>query len=79
MTAETRHKEGEGIHWSLLLSPIMGLLYVVALPFIAIGAVAAMAGKWALEAAATVAGSLISFGWRPLEAHLAGKKKGKKK
>ncbi len=79
MTVEARHKVNEGICWSLFVAPIAGLLYFIALPFIATGTVLAIAGKKALEGVVAVIGGLVSFGWRPSEAHLAGKKKGKKK
>jgi hypothetical protein len=56
----------------LLASPIIGLVYVVFLPFIGIATLAAVAGRGVLG---SVAGKTISFGWRPVEAYLAGKKK----
>jgi len=78
MTAEVRHRINENVYWNLLAAPLVGLLYVITLPFIAIGTVLAMVGKKVLGGGATMAGNLISFGWRPSEAHLAGKKKGRK-
>ncbi len=78
MTAEVRHRITENVYWNLLAAPLVGLLYVITLPFIAIGTVLAMVGKKVLGGVATMAGNLISFGWRPSEAHLAGKKKGRK-
>lgn len=78
MTAEARHKAGKNVFWSLVAGPVLGLLYVIALPFIAMGTVVAAIGKKVLEGAASLAGNLVSFGWRPLEAHLAGKKKERK-
>ncbi len=59
----------------LLASPIIGLVYVVFLPFIGIATLAAVAGR---EVLGSVAVKTISFGWRPVEAYLAGKKKEKK-
>lgn len=57
----------------LLLGPVIGFIYVVFLPVIAIATVAALAvGK--------LFGGLVkgmSFGWRPATAHLGGKKKKK--
>jgi len=58
----------------LLLGPVIGLLYVVALPFIAIGTIFAVAGRKLVNGMA----SIVSFGWRPGEAHLGGKRKGRK-
>jgi hypothetical protein len=79
MTAEARHKVSGNVYWNLVVAPFAGLLYVIVLPFIAIGTVVAMIGKKALEGMAGLAGDLVSFGWRPLEAHLAGKKKERKR
>ena len=78
MTAEVRHKVSEHVYWNLFVAPVVGLMYVIALPFIAIGTMAAVLGKKALEGIANVVGSLVSFGWRPMEANLAGKRKGRK-
>lgn len=55
-------------------APFIGLFYVVSLPFVfayALGAVA-------LNGIFGLAGKSVSFGWRPTEAYLGGKKKGKK-
>ena len=79
MTAEARHKVSENAYWNLVVAPIAGLLYVIALPFIAIGTVVAMIGKKVLVGMARLAGDLVSFGWRPTEAYLTGKKKKEEK
>lgn len=63
----------------LLAGPVIGLVYVIAMPFIALGTIATLAGRKIIGSVATLLGSLVSFGWRPSEAHLTGKKKGKKK
>jgi len=65
----------EHVVGKLAMAPLMGLLYVIALPFIAIGTVLTVAGKKALLGMANLAGNLISLNWRPMEAHLAGRKK----
>lgn len=79
MIAETRHRVSENVYWNLLVAPFIGLLYVVALPFIAIATVVAMMVKKVLEGVGSVVVNLFYFGWRPLEAHLAGKKKERKR
>jgi hypothetical protein len=79
MTAQARHKVSENVYWNLLVGPILGLLYVIALPFIAIGTVCAAIGTKVLGSMVTLVGNLVSFGWRPSEAHLAGKKKERKR
>ncbi|MCL5023213.1 MAG: hypothetical protein M1497_07580 [Nitrospirae bacterium] len=63
----------------LLAGPAIGLLYVIAMPFIALGTIAALIGKKLVTGLAGLLGNLVSFGWRPSEANLTGKKKGKKK
>lgn len=63
----------------LLLGPVIGLLYVIFLPFIAIATVAALAGRKILGGLIGLVGRSLSFGWRPATAHLAGKKAKKKK
>ncbi len=67
---------GKGIA-SLLLGPILGLVYVITLPFIAIATIVTLIGKKALSGILGIARNLVSFGWRPSEAYLAGKKKKK--
>jgi hypothetical protein len=59
----------------LALSPFMGLLYAVLMPFIGIATVAVLAGRSVVDGLNTVAAKSISFGWRPGHAFLAGKKK----
>ena len=63
----------------LLAGPVIGLIYVIALPFIAVGTVLALVGKKVLSSMFNALGNLVSFGWRPSEAHLAGKRKKHKK
>jgi hypothetical protein len=70
-------KGGPGL--SLLLGPFVGLAYVIALPFIAIATIASLIGKKLIRGIVDLMGHLVSFGWRPTEAHLAGKKKDKKR
>lgn len=64
---------------AVLLGPIGGLLYIVALPIISIAAIVAIGGSKALSGITSVVTNVVSFGWRPAEAHLTGKKKTKKK
>jgi hypothetical protein len=56
-------------------APFIGLAYIVALPF---GFVYAL-GKALAENVLGLVGKEAVFGWRPMEAYLAGKKKRKKK
>ena len=59
----------------LALSPVIGLLYAVLMPFIGLATVAVLAGRIALDGLYTMAAKSISFGWRPGHAFLAGKRK----
>jgi hypothetical protein len=64
---------------SLLISPLVGLAYVIALPFVSIAAAGALLMKKVLEGIFILLGNFVSFGWRPAEAYLGGrKKKGKR-
>jgi len=59
----------------LAVSPVIGLLYAVLMPFIGLTTVAVLAGRTAIDGLYTVAAKSISFGWRPGHAFLAGKRK----
>jgi hypothetical protein len=63
----------------LLAGPVIGLLYVVLLPFIGIATVATVAARKVIGGAFNLIGKSLSFGWRPRTAYLAGKKKKDKK
>ncbi len=69
-------KVGTGV--KLLAAPIIGFIYAVSLPFIGIATLAAVASRKVLGGMVSVAGKTVSFGWKPMEAYLAGKKKEKK-
>jgi len=56
-------------------APFIGAAYVVALPFAFFGAIASEVTGAMLASF----GKTAAFGWRPLEAYLAGKKKEQKK
>jgi hypothetical protein len=61
----------------LLAGPVIGLFYVISLPFMAVGTVVAVLGGKIVAALLDLLGCVVSFGWRPSEAHLTGKKKKK--
>ena len=58
----------------VMAAPFIGLAYIVALP---LGFAYAL-GSAAVNGVLTLAGREASFGWRPSEAYLSGKKKEKK-
>ena len=62
----------------LIAGPIVGLFYVIALPFIGIATLATLAAGKVANGFLGLIGSSLSFGWRPKEAYLSGKKKNKK-
>lgn len=55
----------------VMAAPFIGLAYIIALP---LGFVYAL-GSAAVNGVLTLAGREASFGWRPTEAYLSGKKK----
>ena len=55
-------------------APFIGLAYIIALPFTFAYALASMIANQAL----TLLSREASFGWRPIEAYLSGRKKKKK-
>jgi hypothetical protein len=63
----------------LLAGPVIGLVYVVLLPFIGIATVASVAARKIVGGVFNLIGKSLSFGWRPRTAYLAGKKKTEKK
>lgn len=58
----------------LCLGPVIGLLYAILMPFIGIVTVAVLAGRKLVEGLYNVAEKSVSFGWRPGNAYLSGKK-----
>jgi hypothetical protein len=58
----------------LLSGPVIGLLYAILMPFIGIAAVAALSVRVGLGALYHMAAKSVSFGWRPRNAYLSGKK-----
>ncbi len=62
----------------LIIGPIMGLLYVLLLPFIGIATISLILIRKVAGALLGLVGRSLSFGWRPKEAYLSGKKKGRK-
>jgi hypothetical protein len=62
----------------LLAGPVVGLLYVILLPFIGITTIVMLALQKVAGGTLSLIGKSLSFGWRPKEAYLSGKKKSKK-
>lgn len=68
------YKNAISVIGKVVAAPFVGLAYVMALPFAFMYAL----GTAALSGVLTLAGKEAAFGWRPTEAYLGGKKKGKK-
>lgn len=64
--------------WTIVTAPFIGLAYVVALPFMAIGTVLTLITKKVGVKAYHAVANLASFGWRPMEAYLAGRKRNRR-
>jgi len=63
----------------LLLGPLLGLVFAIFLPLIGIVMFLKLAGQRLLGPAARFVLRGVSFGWRPGEAYLEGKKRGEEK
>ena len=61
----------------LMAAPVIGLVFAVFLPFIGIAMALKLIGQKLGAAVASAASSSVSFGWRPVEAYLSGRKKKK--
>lgn len=62
---------------ALLAGPVLGLVFAVFLPFIGIAMTIGLAVKKVATGLSSAAASSLSFGWRPIEAYLSGRKKKK--
>lgn len=61
----------------LAAGPFVGLVFAVFLPFIGILMFMSFLGGKIIEGMANAAAGMVTFGWRPIEAYLMGRK-GKK-
>lgn len=59
----------------LAMGPVIGLLYVITLPFIGIVTVGTLIIGKVMQGVFGLLGKSLSFGWRPRTAYLSGKKK----
>jgi hypothetical protein len=63
----------------IVAGPVLGLIYAAFLPFIGIAMVVKLVGQKAGGGVMEMAHGGASFGWRPSESYLSGKKKEAKK
>ncbi len=59
----------------LAAGPVLGLIFAVFLPFIGIAMTVNYLCRKAAEGVTNAAAGSLSFGWRPIEAYLAGRKR----
>jgi len=59
----------------LMAAPVIGLVFAVFLPFIGIAMTLSLIGKKLANTVTEAAAGSMSFGWRPIEAYLEGKKR----
>ena len=78
MTAYHEVGDALGKSVSLLVSPLAGLAYVIALPFVSIAAAGALLTMKVFEGSFIFLSNFVSFGWRPAEASLGGRTKKRK-
>ena len=62
----------------MLVAPLMGLAYVMFLPFIGFAMLISLIGQQLVQGAAAGLWRAAAFGWRPTEAYLLGRKHAKK-
>jgi len=58
----------------ILAAPVIGLVFAVFLPFIGIAMTVTLLAKKLAQGIASAAAGSMSFGWRPIEAYLTGRK-----
>lgn len=59
----------------LFVGPVLGLAYVICMPFLAVATILTLMTAMAVSRLASLARTLATFGWRPSEAYLSGKKR----
>lgn len=62
----------------VLLGPVIGLFYVIFLPFIGLAMVAMLVTNQLANMLANAFGTTAAFGWRPVEAYLMSRRTRKK-
>lgn len=62
----------------ILVAPVLGLLYALFLPFIGIAMLAALVGRRLFGGLLDGFWKVAAFGWRPSEAYLLGRRKGRR-
>jgi len=58
----------------LMAAPVIGLVFAVFLPLMGIVMTLSLVGKKVVEGVESAAAGSMSFGWRPIQAYLVGRK-----
>ena len=75
----TYHEENRAVQEmaALFLGPVVGLAYVVCMPFLTIVTTIALMGEKVFGETLGLLRNLATFGWRPSEAYLSGRRRKK--
>jgi len=60
---------------ALAAGPVIGLIFAVFLPFIGFAMTLGLVGRKLADDVVSAAAGSVSFGWRPIEAYLTGRKR----
>jgi len=77
LTYQAENTVGQRVS-ALVLGPVLGLVYVICMPFMAIATIITLLAGKVMGGMLGLLKDLVSFGWRPSEAYLSGKKRKKK-
>ncbi len=77
ITCQAENSIGQRVG-ALVLGPVFGLAYVICMPFVAIGTIVTLLTGKVMGGILGLVRDLVSFGWRPSEAYLSGRKRKKK-
>ena len=77
LTYQAENTVGQRVS-ALVLGPVLGLVYVVCMPFMAIATIITLLAGKVMGGMLGLLKDLVSFGWRPSEAYLSGKKRKKR-
>lgn len=73
-TYQTESSIGQRVG-ALVIGPVVGLAYVICMPFLAIATIVTLVTGKAAAGLLVIVRNLATFGWRPSESYLAGKKR----
>jgi hypothetical protein len=77
LTYQAENSIGQRVS-AVVLGPVVGLVYVICMPFMAIATIVTLLTGKVMGGMLGLLRNLVSFGWRPSEAYLSGKKRKKR-